>query len=236
MVTTYFSLASFLQGSQLVLLSTHGNCRIAHRLCVLEQRINTKQNRKVWGFKNRSAVLLICTYKASPALVTKNLSQHFNIVFRAAIFGWNNDCLNNAELSSMGMSCCLWRRSYSILATSPKVRHFRCKQPKWVSLAQCLSSLLGDRMRSLDFQTKLSVEWLRWFSYPEEVFRTNPTRRRPRGGPRTHWRDWIWPLESQSGPGHICFLSDWKSICNIPRSSRRMWPGRRMSFLKRQYA
>ena len=68
---------------------------------------------------------------------------------------------------------------------------------------------LRDRVRSSDIREELGVEplllhiersQLRWFGHlvrmppgrlPGEVFRARPTGRRPRGRPRTRWRDYI---------------------------------------------
>jgi len=65
---------------------------------------------------------------------------------------------------------------------------------------------LRDRVRSSDIRRELGVEplllriersQLRWFGHlirmrlPLEVFRARPTGRRPRGRPRTRWRDYI---------------------------------------------
>jgi len=66
-----------------------------------------------------------------------------------------------------------------------------------------------DRVRSSDIRRELGVEplllhvkrsQLRWFRHqirmppgriPLEVFRAHPTGRKPRGRPRTRWRDYI---------------------------------------------
>jgi len=63
---------------------------------------------------------------------------------------------------------------------------------------------LRDRVRSSDIRRELGVEplllrvegsQLRWFGHliriPLEVFQARPTGRRPRGRPRTRWRDYI---------------------------------------------
>ena len=68
---------------------------------------------------------------------------------------------------------------------------------------------LRDRVRSSDIRERLKVEPLllriersqmRWFGHlvrmppgrlPGEVFRACPTGRRPRGRPRTRWRDYV---------------------------------------------
>lgn len=68
---------------------------------------------------------------------------------------------------------------------------------------------LRDRVRSSDIRERLGVEplllriersQLRWFGHlvrmpsgrlPGEVFRACPTGRRPRGRPRTRWRDYV---------------------------------------------
>ena len=74
---------------------------------------------------------------------------------------------------------------------------------------------LRDRVRSSDIQERLRVEplllhmersQLRWFGHlvrmppgrlPGEVFRAYPPRRRPRGRPRTHLRDYISLLDRE---------------------------------------
>ncbi len=68
---------------------------------------------------------------------------------------------------------------------------------------------LRDRVRSSDIRRELRVELLllhversqvRWFEHlvrmppghhPLEVFQAHPIGRRPRGRPKTHWRDYI---------------------------------------------
>ena len=68
---------------------------------------------------------------------------------------------------------------------------------------------LRDKVRSSDIRRELGVEplllrvqrsQLRWFGHlirmppgrlPLEVFQARPTGRRPRGRPRTRWRDYI---------------------------------------------
>jgi len=84
------------------------------------------------------------------------------------------------------------------------------KQAAKISFFRRLARLsLRDRVQSSDIRRELGVEplllciersQLRWFGHlirmppgrlPLEVFQTRPTGRRPRGRPRTRWRDYI---------------------------------------------
>ena len=84
----------------------------------------------------------------------------------------------------------------------------RIQAAKMSFLRRVAGLSLRDKMRSSDIRRELGVEplllrversQLRWFTLtrmppgrlPLEVFRARPTGRRPRGRPRTRWRDYI---------------------------------------------
>jgi len=85
--------------------------------------------------------------------------------------------------------------------TWPKEQGLEYKRPKWVSSVGWLS--FRDRVRISDIRRELGVEplllrveriELSWFGHlirmpPGEVFQACPTGRRPRGRPRTRWRE-----------------------------------------------
>ena len=90
---------------------------------------------------------------------------------------------------------------------------------------------LRDRVRSSVIRERLGLEplllclersQLRWFGHlvrmptgrlPWEVFQARPVGRRPRGRPRTRWRDYISTLA-------------WERLRIPPRESWSMWPGK----------
>lgn len=87
---------------------------------------------------------------------------------------------------------------------------FPCILPEFIA---------GDRVRSLDIQTKVQVELLRWLSCPEEVFWTNSTRRRSSvKTPNTLEKS---DLATGSVPGTFCLLSDRKPWWYYHRRSWR---------------
>ncbi len=107
---------------------------------------------------------------------------------------------------------------------------FRLQAAKMSFLHRVAGHSLRDRVKSSVTREELRLEpllldiersQLRWLGHlfrmppgrlPGEVFRACPTGRRPRGRPRTRWRDYVSRLT-------------WERL-GIPRRGRRKCPGR----------